>query len=81
MHLSEIEVRVHNLIKSHFLGVEEVENEHNVFDVYGVDSLDVVELVMAAEDEFEIEVADDETNNVKTVQDIVNIVVKYKGEK
>ena len=40
----------------------------------GADSLDVVELIMSIEDEFEIEVPDDKIEDVKTVGDIVNYI-------
>ncbi len=36
------------------------------------DSLDVVELIMSIEDEFEIEIPDDSIENIKTVGDVVN---------
>ena len=40
----------------------------------GADSLDVVELIMSIEDEFEIQVPDDKLEDVKTVGDIVNYI-------
>lgn len=42
----------------------------------GADSLDAVELMMALEDEFELEIADEEAQNFKTVADIVNYLDK-----
>lgn len=42
------------------------------------DSLDVVELVMELEDEFEIEIADDEAENINTVGDAVNFIEENK---
>ena len=38
----------------------------------GADSLDAVEVIMALEDEFDIEISDDASQNIKTVQDIVS---------
>ena len=38
----------------------------------GADSLDVVDLIMAIEDEFKVEVPDDQAENIKTVGDVVN---------
>lgn len=43
-------------------------------DDLGADSLDVVDLVMSLEDEFEIEVPDDEVENIRTVGDIVKYI-------
>ncbi len=40
------------------------------------DSLDVVELVMAIEEEFEIEIADDAAGSISTVQDVIDYLVK-----
>ena len=55
------------------LGVEErsLVPEANLLDDLGADSLDVVELVMALEEEFGIEVADDDVENIRTIGDIV----------
>ena len=47
--------------------------ETNMVDDLGADSLDVVDLLMSIEDEFEIEVAEDDIENVKTV----GLLVKY----
>lgn len=40
----------------------------------GADSLDVVELIMTVEEEFRIEIADDEADKVSTVRDVVELV-------
>ena len=40
----------------------------------GADSLDVVDLIMSLEDEFEIEIPDEAVENIKTVGDIVNYI-------
>ena len=55
------------------LGVEEksLVPEANLLDDLGADSLDVVELVMALEEEFGIEVPDDDVENIRTIGDIV----------
>lgn len=45
-----------------------------VLDDLGADSLDVVDIVMSIEDEFEIEVPDEEIENIKTVGDVVKFV-------
>ncbi len=46
----------------------------NIADDLGADSLDVVDLLMSIEDEFEIEVPDDEVENIKTVGELVKYI-------
>ena len=50
--------------------------EANLLDDLGADSLDVVELVMALEEDFSIEVPDDDVENIRTIQDIVSYVAR-----
>jgi acyl carrier protein len=67
--------RVTSIIGEH-LGVDEASlvPEANLLDDLGADSLDVVELVMALEEEFGIEVSDDDVENIRTIRDIVEYV-------
>lgn len=60
------------------LGVkaEEVVETANFQEDLGADSLDVVELVMAFEDEFQIEIPDEEVGEIKTVKDAVDYISK-----
>ena len=62
------------------LGVSESEisAELSLSDDLGADSLDLVELVMAIEQEFDIEVTDEDAEKLKTVGDAVNFI-KEKG--
>ena len=53
---------------------DDITMESNIAEDLGADSLDVVDLIMAIEDEFEIEVPDEEIKNVKTVGDVVNYI-------
>lgn len=53
--------------------------EANLLDDLGADSLDVVELVMALEEEFSIEVPDDDVENIRTIRDIVSYVEGKAG--
>lgn len=46
----------------------------NVADDLGADSLDVVDLLMSIEDEFEIEIPDEEIDNIKTVGELVKYI-------
>lgn len=48
--------------------------ESSITDDLGADSLDVVDLLMSIEDEFEVEVPDSEVENIKTVGDLVKYI-------
>lgn len=50
---------------------EKITLESDVIEDLGADSLDMVDLVMTFEDEFDIEIPDEQVENVKTVGDIV----------
>jgi len=56
------------------LGVsrEEVRPEASFIDDLGADSLDIVELVMAMEEEFDIEIPDEEAEKIQTIADATN---------
>ena len=58
------------------LGVDrsEVTPEAVFIDDLGADSLDLVELIMAMEEEFCTEIADEEAEKLRTVQDVINFV-------
>lgn len=58
---------------------EEVTMEASFTDDLGADSLDVVELVMAFEDEFEIDIPDEEVGEIKTVGNAVDYISKKKA--
>ncbi len=62
------------------LGVEadEVQIESTFIDDLGADSLDIVELIMAFEEEFNIEIPDEAAEKIKTVQDVVNYIDQNK---
>ena len=62
------------------LGVEpeEVSNESTFIDDLGADSLDIVELIMAFEEEFNIEIPDEAAEKIKTVQDVVTYIDQNK---
>jgi acyl carrier protein len=58
------------------LGVDasEVKTEASFKEDLGADSLDVVELVMELEDEFELEISDEDAEKIATVGDVVNYI-------
>lgn len=53
---------------------DKITPEANIQDDLGADSLDVVDLVMSFEEEFDIEIPDDQVENIKTVGDIVKFI-------
>ena len=63
------------------LGVEkdEVTEDAHLQDDLGADSLDAVELIMAIEEEFDVEIDDTEATNIKTVQDIIDYLEAHAG--
>lgn len=79
--MSTILDRVRKVVIDH-LGVEpeEAKPEANFIDDLGGDSLDIVELTMAFEEEFGIAINDDESENMGTVQGAVDLIAKKLGE-
>ncbi len=73
--MSDIEQRVKNIVVEH-LGAEEskVVPEASFIDDLGADSLDTVELVMAFEEEFEIEIPDDAAEKIQTIKDAISFI-------
>ncbi|MCB0413250.1 MAG: acyl carrier protein [Bdellovibrionales bacterium] len=63
------------------LGVEadRIKAEASFIDDLGADSLDIVELVMAMEEEFDLEIPDEDAEKLRTVQDVMNYL-KEKGK-
>ena len=57
--------------------LDTIKMETSLVDDLGADSLDVVDLVMSLEDEFDVEIPDEDVENVRTVGDIV----KYLEER
>lgn len=53
---------------------DKVINGANIQDDLGADSLDIVDLVMSLEEEFDIEIPDEAVENIKTVGDIVKYI-------
>ncbi len=53
---------------------DDITEASSIQDDLGADSLDVVDLVMALEDEFEVEIPEDQVENIKTVGDIVKFI-------
>jgi acyl carrier protein len=75
--MSNVEDRVKKIVVEQ-LGVkeEEVTPEASFVDDLGADSLDTVELVMALEEEFEIEIPDEAAEKITTVQEAISYIEK-----
>ncbi len=58
---------------------EEIAPESSFVDDLGADSLDLTELIMAMEDEFGLEIDDEEAQELRTVQDVINYIEKNKA--
>ena len=57
---------------------DEVTLESTFIDDLGADSLDIVELIIAFEEEFNVEIPDEAAEKIKTVQDVVNYIDQNK---
>jgi acyl carrier protein len=53
--------------------------EASFVDDLGADSLDLVELIMAMEEEFDLSIADEEAEKIKTVKDCIDFINAQKG--
>jgi len=73
--MATVEERVKQIVAEQ-LGVDEaqVTPEAAFMDDLGADSLDTVELVMALEEEFDIEISDEDAEKIQKVQDAVNYI-------
>lgn len=79
MSATNIEAKVKSIIAEQ-LGVSEgeIKTESSFVEDLGADSLDIVELVMAMEEEFDVEIPDDQAENIKTVKDAVDYINNHK---
>lgn len=78
--MSETSERVRKIVVEH-LGVEadKVTEEASFIDDLGADSLDIVELVMAFEEEFGVEIPDDAAEKISTVKNAIDYIDSNKG--
>lgn len=53
---------------------DEITPDSSFIEDLGADSLDLVELIMSMEDEFELEISDEDAENIVTVQDALNFI-------
>jgi acyl carrier protein len=66
------------LVENLGLGEDEVTLEADIQEDLGADSLDIMEIVICVKDEFDITIADDEIQNMKTVSDLVAYIDNQK---
>ena len=67
--------RVQRLISDELrIPKQDIKQDSHCFDDLNFDSLDSVQIVLELENEFDIEVSDEEIDNVKTVQDILDLI-------
>ena len=59
---------------------DEVTLESTFIDDLGADSLDIVELIMAFEEEFNVEIPDEAAEKIKTLQDVVNYIDQHQNK-
>lgn len=78
--MSDVTSKVTKIIVDQ-LGVsaDEVKPEAKLVDDLGADSLDLTELIMAMEEEFDIEIADDDAQKIQKVQDAIDYIEAKKG--
>ena len=73
--MSSVESQVKAIVAEQLcVKAEQVTNDASFVDDLGADSLDTVELVMALEEEFEIEIPDEEAEKITTVQQAINYI-------
>lgn len=80
MDINAMKAKVVEIIANQ-LGVEKdvITPQAHVVDDLGADSLDVVELIMALEEAFDLEIPDEEAEKIRTVQDIYDYIEKIQA--
>ena len=76
-----IQDRVHKIVSEQLgVGEADLKSEASFVDDLGADSLDTVELVMALEEEFGIEIPDDEAEKITTIQQAIDYIKSHTTE-
>ncbi|WP_029520565.1 MULTISPECIES: acyl carrier protein [unclassified Persephonella] len=75
-----MEERIKEIIADQLgIDVDQIKPESKFVDDLGADSLDVVELIMAFEEEFDVEIPDEDAEKIQTVGDVINYIKEKKG--
>lgn len=75
----DIEEKVKKIILEHISKDVEKFNSSSKLSEHGIDSLDAVEIIMAAEEEFGIEIPDEDAQKMETMEQIVEYINNKKG--
>lgn len=76
--MSDTEQRVRAIIAKHLeIDLDKVKSEAAFIEDLGADSLAIVELVLAFEEEFDLDIPDSETERIRTVQDAVDFISSH----
>ncbi len=72
---NEILDKVKEMVANHLgKSKDEITPDSSFIEDLGADSLDLVELIMSMEDEFSLEISDEDAENIITVQDAINFI-------
>lgn len=75
--MSDIEQRVKQAVAEQLgLNADDINNDASFMDDLGADSLDLVELVMSFENDFDITIPDEDSNQITTVQSAIDYITK-----
>ncbi len=76
----EISEKVKGIIAEQLgVSLEEVQPSASFIEDLGADSLDIVELIMALEEEYDIEIPDEDAEKIQTVQDVVSYITERQA--
>jgi acyl carrier protein len=79
MTTESVEAKVKSIIAEQLgVGENEIHPASSFIEDLGADSLDIVELVMAMEEVFDIEIPDDDAENIKSVKDAVEYINEHR---
>jgi acyl carrier protein len=76
----EVYGKIKDLVSKHLnIDESEVTKEASFIEDLGADSLDTVELIMSFEEEFDIEIPDEDAESIKTVQNVIEYIEAHKA--
>lgn len=76
----EIKDKIRSIIAEQLgVSLEEVVPQASFIEDLGADSLDIVELIMALEEEYDMEIPDEDAEKIQTVDDVVSYVLSKQG--